>query len=307
MFKLTTIAFATCALAVISAPALAADVPQRPVPVPHAVMKGWYLRGDHRTTSATAISRSHELFNVLYEGAAAFTDVNNIPCGDFDARRATFGIGLGYRFNNWFRADVTGEYRSKADFSGLDIITIPGDPFPVVPNNYDAKKSEWLALAERLLRHGLLARHFALRRRRRRRGQYRDQRLHAMSASARYPADRRSPMAAITTNGTSPGRSMPAWASRSPSLHAGTRLPLPGPWRRRFRRPHRLRRDQHHRQPDGIRGHHLARCEARRPLHLLVSRRHKIASRGAVRPRPFSFAERCPANASSFDFRRSLR
>jgi len=139
MSKLTTIAFATCALAVISAPALAADVPQRPVPVPHAVMTGWYLRGDIGYSN----QQVDELFNVLYEGVGV-TDVNNISA-EFDGG-PTFGIGLGYRINNWFRTDVTGEYRSKVDFSGLDIITIPGDPFPVVPNNYDAKKSEWLVM-----------------------------------------------------------------------------------------------------------------------------------------------------------------
>ena len=56
----------------------------------------------------------------------------------------TFGGGIGYRINKWFRADVTGEYRSKTDFSGYDIYTFAGDDFP---DNYDAKKSEWLALA----------------------------------------------------------------------------------------------------------------------------------------------------------------
>ena len=30
-----------------------------------------------------------------------------------------FGVGVGYQFNNWFRADVTGEYRGNANFHGL--------------------------------------------------------------------------------------------------------------------------------------------------------------------------------------------
>ena len=31
-----------------------------------------------------------------------------------------FGLGVGYRFNNWFRADVTGEYRGNSQFYGND-------------------------------------------------------------------------------------------------------------------------------------------------------------------------------------------
>jgi opacity protein-like surface antigen len=137
MFKLTTIALTACALAAIAMPVQAADIPERPIP--REVLGGWYLRGDIGYSN----QQVDELFNVLYTGVGV-TDVNNIH-KEFDGG-PTFGVGIGYQVNNWFRADVTGEYRSKVDFSGLDIITIPADPFPVVPNDYDAKKSEWLAL-----------------------------------------------------------------------------------------------------------------------------------------------------------------
>jgi len=37
-----------------------------------------------------------------------------------------FGLGVGYKVNNWFRADVTGEYRGNSQFFGTDRITYPG-------------------------------------------------------------------------------------------------------------------------------------------------------------------------------------
>ncbi len=135
MSKLTTIAFATCALAVISAPALAADIPQRPVPVPHAVMKGWYLRGDIGMTNQQIDS----IDNVLFDTTADLV----IHDDNFEAGMS-FGGGVGYMFNSWFRVDVTGEYRGETEFHGFDTWTdVNLDPRF---NDYTAKKSEWLAL-----------------------------------------------------------------------------------------------------------------------------------------------------------------
>ena len=37
-----------------------------------------------------------------------------------------FGLGVGYKVNNWFRADVTGEYRGNSQFFGKTDITYPG-------------------------------------------------------------------------------------------------------------------------------------------------------------------------------------
>jgi opacity protein-like surface antigen len=54
------------------------------------------------------------------------------------------GVGVGYRFNDWFRMDVTGEYRGKTSFSALDRYNDGGDLFT---NDYRANKSEWLFLA----------------------------------------------------------------------------------------------------------------------------------------------------------------
>ena len=64
------------------------------------------------------------------------------------ATAGIFGIGVGYQVNNWFRADVTGEYRGKSSFSGLDLNTFSYGGF--VHNGadkYTANKSEVLFLA----------------------------------------------------------------------------------------------------------------------------------------------------------------
>ena len=45
--------------------------------------------------------------------------MTNVDRG-FDAA-PFFGLGVGYNVNNWFRIDVTGEYRARANFHGLDL------------------------------------------------------------------------------------------------------------------------------------------------------------------------------------------
>jgi opacity protein-like surface antigen len=132
MFRLSTIAIAACASALTAVPvALAADYPE---PIPELVLKGWYLRGD----IGYANQEVDSLFNALYPTYDSVVTEH----ADFDG--APFmDVGIGYRWNNWFRTDITGGYRSKSSFDGLDIATIGPD---IIPNNYTAKKSEWLAL-----------------------------------------------------------------------------------------------------------------------------------------------------------------
>jgi opacity protein-like surface antigen len=132
MFTLRTIALAACATAVTAMPAAeAADYPE---PIPAVVMKGWYLRGD----IGYANQYVDALDNALYASYDSVTTVYK----DFDG--APFlGAGLGYRWSRWFRTDVTGEYRSRSDFTGLDIGVVGPD---IIPDNYTGQKSEWLAL-----------------------------------------------------------------------------------------------------------------------------------------------------------------
>jgi len=143
------------ALTLAATVANAADVPM-PIPQPICVPRaqahlwpgvplcaeefsGWYLRGDIGITN----QRMKKLENLLLDTADRVKTVNS----DFDSS-TLFGLGGGYQFNNWLRFDVTGEFRGNSDFSGLDIVTAGGF---TSTDEYRAKKSEWLFLANAYL------------------------------------------------------------------------------------------------------------------------------------------------------------
>jgi len=94
---------------------------------------GWYLRGDIGMTNQSVGSITNAL-------DATATSVNTVQKG-FDSSML-FGLGLGYQWNSWLRTDLTGEYRSKANFHGLQIISNGAST-----DEYRASKSEWLFLA----------------------------------------------------------------------------------------------------------------------------------------------------------------
>ncbi|TAL77391.1 MAG: porin family protein [Beijerinckiaceae bacterium] len=92
--------------------AAAADLPALPPPPPLETpapiqFNGWYLRGDvgaglnwmQNFTSSDAYS----VPGFAYNGSGLGT-------------QAIIGAGVGYQFNNWFRADITGEYRTGSKF-----------------------------------------------------------------------------------------------------------------------------------------------------------------------------------------------
>lgn len=88
--------------------AVAADflppAPRLEAPIAAAAeFSGWYLRGDVGT-GATQASNLRSTFNTVPGGFAHESQ-------DFH-NAGILGLGAGYKFNNWFRADVTGEYRS---------------------------------------------------------------------------------------------------------------------------------------------------------------------------------------------------
>jgi opacity protein-like surface antigen len=112
--------------------AQAADYLPPPPPEPFG---GWYLRGDIGFSN----QRVDSLFNVNYSG---FTSVTNVD-KSFDAA-PFFGLGIGYNINEWFRVDVTGEYRGKANFHGLDVGALPTGGF--ADDRYTASKYEWTFL-----------------------------------------------------------------------------------------------------------------------------------------------------------------
>jgi opacity protein-like surface antigen len=122
-----------------SAAALAADMPIAPPPQyyapPPADFGGWYLRGDIGMTNQKLKSLNNPDPN-----ASLFTQVGM----GFDSSML-WGLGAGYQFNNWFRADITGEYRGRANFHGSQFTNaFPGTS---LVDNYTGSKSELLFLA----------------------------------------------------------------------------------------------------------------------------------------------------------------
>src|ERR1700722_7324563 len=132
------------AASLLSSAAFAADMAIAPPPMyappPVEDFGGWYLRGD--------IGFSNQnVKNVLDTNSAAYNNVAVAQTSSFGSA-GIYGGGVGYQFNNWFRADVTGEYRGKSNFTGLDVVTgtSPGAGF-VGTDGYAATKSELLFLA----------------------------------------------------------------------------------------------------------------------------------------------------------------
>jgi opacity protein-like surface antigen len=127
------------AATLMSSAAFAADMAIAPPPAyaPPPIVEdfgGWYLRGDIGFSN----QRVERLNNAL--------DANNLTSSQklsFNTA-GIFGLGAGYRFNNWFRADVTGEWRGNSQFHGTDQITYVGG---VGTDTYRATKSEWVVLA----------------------------------------------------------------------------------------------------------------------------------------------------------------
>jgi|SRR3974390_480764 len=129
----------TTAVLLTAGAAQGADLPLPPPPV-IAAFPAWYLRGDIGFSNQSVDS----LYSDNYIGYASVVNTNK----SFDAA-PLFGLGIGYHFNNWLRFDVTGEYRGKANFHGLDIGAFPsGSPFGVgfAPDRYIGSKSEWTFL-----------------------------------------------------------------------------------------------------------------------------------------------------------------
>ncbi|WP_407178469.1 outer membrane protein [Bradyrhizobium sp. STM 3562] len=133
------------AASLLSTAAFAADMPIAPPPMyappPPADFGGWYLRGDIGFSNQSV--KDVKLSNpAAYQGLSSFNQTT-----DFDTA-GTYQIGVGYQFNNWFRADITGQYRGKSNFKGTDLVTFPwGVGTASGSDFYNASKSELLFLA----------------------------------------------------------------------------------------------------------------------------------------------------------------
>src|SRR6478672_4390958 len=118
----------------MSSVAFAADMPIAPPPMVYAPpvedFGGWYLRGDIGFSN----QRVDRLNNP--DDARLTSSSQNLTFNT----AGIFGLGAGYKFNNWFRADVTGEWRGNAQFFGKDSITYVGG---FGTDTYHGTKSEW--------------------------------------------------------------------------------------------------------------------------------------------------------------------
>jgi opacity protein-like surface antigen len=126
---------------VASTTAHAADILPPPPPMPHAPVEvggGWYLRGD--------IGMTNQDVDKLSSGPADLDGDFKMVHKDFDSS-PLFGLGVGYQFNHWIRADITGEYRGKSTFDALEEPSDPANFAAWGNNQYRAKKSEWVGLA----------------------------------------------------------------------------------------------------------------------------------------------------------------
>ena len=128
------------AATLMSTAAFAADMAIAPPPAyaPPPVVEdfgGWYLRGD--------IGFSNQQVQRL-DNAASMPTITVLASDLAFGTAGIFGLGAGYHFNNWFRADVTGEYRGKSQL--LRSPTASAYVGGVGTDTYHATKQEWVVL-----------------------------------------------------------------------------------------------------------------------------------------------------------------
>jgi opacity protein-like surface antigen len=136
------------AASLLSSTAFAADMAIAPPPQYYAPpvedFGGWYLRGDigFSNQSVKSVRNTND---ALYAPVTSLTQTTGFDTG------GTFQVGVGYQFNSWFRADITGQYRGNTNFHGTDILRATAVASNVYPysgvDNYNASKSEFLFLA----------------------------------------------------------------------------------------------------------------------------------------------------------------
>ena len=134
------------AASLMSTAVFAADMPIAPPPAMYAPppvedFGGWYLRGDVGFSN-------QKTKDVHYGRESAYSQLTSFNQQSSFDTAGIFGVGVGYQFNNWFRADVTGQYRGNSNLKATDRFTgtNAGAPYSGI-DNYGASKSEWLVMA----------------------------------------------------------------------------------------------------------------------------------------------------------------
>jgi opacity protein-like surface antigen len=131
------------AASLLSSAAFAADLGAAPAPYyappPVQDFGGWYLRGDIGVTN----TRDNTLISNLDPSPSVAATQR---FGAFGGG-TSYGIGVGYEFNSWLRADITGEYRSKVSFNGNNFYQwFAGAPGNNLGDTYAGGYSSWVGL-----------------------------------------------------------------------------------------------------------------------------------------------------------------
>lgn len=145
MGSLKTLALAGAMAVSASAIAQAADFPMAPPPAPPpppelrgTISSGIYLRGDVGVGSQIVGKYSQETVDANESGQFF---------GKTDNAAFFAGVGVGYRFNNWFRVDGTFEYRGAGQIGVTDRVTFPANGGVAHLNNtYKGNLSSMVAL-----------------------------------------------------------------------------------------------------------------------------------------------------------------
>jgi opacity protein-like surface antigen len=130
------------AASLMSTAVFAADMPIAPPPQMYAPppvedFGGWYLRGDIGFSNQKV--KNLDIANYRDPGITIPSQKLGFDTGGI------YQVGVGYQFNNWFRGDITGQYRGSANFHGLDLVSFNG--VPLGADTYSGSKSEWVVMA----------------------------------------------------------------------------------------------------------------------------------------------------------------
>ena len=160
MAKFGASLFSGVALFALASSAMAADLlpppPAVDLPLPPAAsgadVSGWYLRGDVGVgvnSAPTGLAMSPDPIATGqtsgFLSANATNTFNNSSLGESQL----YDVGVGYQFNNWLRADVTGELRGGAHFQSLEVVndpTFPGGTTAQFADFYRGNVSTYLAM-----------------------------------------------------------------------------------------------------------------------------------------------------------------
>lgn len=105
-----------------------------------AVGGGWYLRGD----VGVSVKRGGRWHETEIENAAPTDQINDWAITK-SSNSGNIALGVGYQFNDWFRADLTGQYRLASKLHGYQVLMDGDGNF--FTGNDKANLSSWVFLA----------------------------------------------------------------------------------------------------------------------------------------------------------------